>query len=437
MLPLPVKDLDWVEQLYKEDDHTDAKIGVFAYLTTIPTFVLIVFLKHDILRCACPGAATFLDKVCIHQTDPEKKKAGISKIGAFLAISSRVLIIYSDVYLQKLWTVYEVACFLISKETTNCMDVLHVSAAPLFFVCLGVWYITMSLYFFAVPVLVTQFLVYGIGGLAYCIFCRHGHRDLDAAWRRVRSFHIGDATCYDETDRPLVERNIVAFLKSKGYVRVRTSGSDALRVFDDLVRTIVLQAMQLSLGTDPLPPRFIMTLIFLTSARYLDVVSGLVRRYGMRDKHVWLISMYYVSLCVSHIPLGVAGFSWLTSKCLHLRGWREWVWMSFCWLAPLCSGIAIVTLLGVRILLARAKTSNIFMYLFLLFHAVSLSTVGALLVWQGRQAKAQVLAADHHREEVRTNIGASLSTESTCQKDTNQPAACTLGGNYSPMAAWM
>merc|ERR1719203_1736207 len=58
------------------------------------------------------GCMVFLDKTCIHQTDLERQRQGILKLGAFLRRSSHMVALYTDVYLTKLWTVYEVACFL-------------------------------------------------------------------------------------------------------------------------------------------------------------------------------------------------------------------------------------------------------------------------------------------------------------------------------------
>merc|ERR1740121_2482032 len=60
----------------------------------------------------CRGCMVFLDKTCIHQTDLERQRRGILKLGAFLRSSKKMVAIYSDLYLTKLWTVYEIACFL-------------------------------------------------------------------------------------------------------------------------------------------------------------------------------------------------------------------------------------------------------------------------------------------------------------------------------------
>lgn len=53
----------------------------------------------------------FLDKLCIHQTDPIKKQKGINAIGAFLIKSERVTILWDATYFTRLWCVFEVAVF--------------------------------------------------------------------------------------------------------------------------------------------------------------------------------------------------------------------------------------------------------------------------------------------------------------------------------------
>merc|ERR1719506_1574523 len=94
----------------------------------------------------------FLDKTCIHQTDISLKRAGVLKLGAFLTSSSRMLILYSDVYLKKLWTVYEVACFLLTPRTGNDIEILHINLAPFYLLLLAVMYISYN----AAPFLTTH-----------------------------------------------------------------------------------------------------------------------------------------------------------------------------------------------------------------------------------------------------------------------------------------
>ena len=54
----------------------------------------------------------FLDKVCIHQTDTKLQKEGIAHLGMFLLFSGQLVVLQDDDYLERLWTVYELATFL-------------------------------------------------------------------------------------------------------------------------------------------------------------------------------------------------------------------------------------------------------------------------------------------------------------------------------------
>jgi len=58
-----------------------------------------------------PQRHVFLDKICISQSDPELKKAGINSLGAFLKHSESMLILWDPTYISRLWTTFELAAF--------------------------------------------------------------------------------------------------------------------------------------------------------------------------------------------------------------------------------------------------------------------------------------------------------------------------------------
>ena len=53
-------------------------------------------------RCK-PNDMCFIDAACVHQTDPNLMKRGIHGIGGFLLVSKELRIIWSPVYLTRLW----------------------------------------------------------------------------------------------------------------------------------------------------------------------------------------------------------------------------------------------------------------------------------------------------------------------------------------------
>jgi len=59
------------------------------------------------------GPKCFVDKMCVNQKDADKKKRAIACLGSFVYYSREFLVIYTDVYLTRLWTMYEIATFMI------------------------------------------------------------------------------------------------------------------------------------------------------------------------------------------------------------------------------------------------------------------------------------------------------------------------------------
>ena len=94
---------------YEDDPDKEPEMyGMFAHMLATPAFLFVLFFKHELFWCTRGGPKAFLDKTCIHQTDLALQAQGIMKLGAFLKHSKCMLILYSDVYMRKLWTVYEV-----------------------------------------------------------------------------------------------------------------------------------------------------------------------------------------------------------------------------------------------------------------------------------------------------------------------------------------
>jgi len=212
-----------------------------------------IFFGHelDFLRRG-KGHYIFLDKTCIHQTDMSLKNEGIESLGAFLANSDKLIILYSPLYFKKIWTVYEVACFLCTKSTSDCiflpvdMSKFGISAHA----CLVLWHIItatapnwaggLSVLFLMGCLLMYVVFMYGL-----CRFHVLKYYDLQCT---LKSFKLSNATCFDESDRPVVYKAIVYFMKYIKHVRMDATDRQALRTFEREVQTQMGDVVQSLLG---------------------------------------------------------------------------------------------------------------------------------------------------------------------------------------------
>jgi len=157
--------------------------GVLCQLTFCPAFLLCLLSGSDFARMFRTQQKTvFLDRLCIDQFDQDLKQEGILRLGAFIKNSREMIVLYTDVYLQRVWTIYEVAAFLTLHDIRR-MKVLQLEKTTLLFcnICFG--YVTNLITLLSlvvarnVPLVILTYYFLS-GGL--CIEC----------------------TCSDERDRP-------------------------------------------------------------------------------------------------------------------------------------------------------------------------------------------------------------------------------------------
>jgi len=215
----------------------------------------------------------FLDKLCIHQTDPIKKQKGINAIGAFLIQSERVTILWDATYFTRLWCVFEVAVFRRLNPaaiiefvpiTLGKLEIyLHLAA------CFSCLLLSLLLIFMPeMPPLITtgnptacsvcfyeeagasmdyQQLVYTADLMFFSIipmgvfyqWRRHVHF-LQEVPKILCSFSAKKANCFSETDRKFVESVIIALY-------------DSLENFDEHVQGSLASKLNGVVGTDSVP----------------------------------------------------------------------------------------------------------------------------------------------------------------------------------------
>jgi len=66
------------------------EISIWCIGTCVATFVLVFLFMSDVLQMVgVPGYRLFLDKVCVDQSDEDRKRQGIGAITAFLQLSPK------------------------------------------------------------------------------------------------------------------------------------------------------------------------------------------------------------------------------------------------------------------------------------------------------------------------------------------------------------
>ena len=83
---------------------------LFPCLVCFPmvTFAIVLIFGHGLpLGRSLPSC--WLDRICIHQTDMDKKKEQINALPVFVAQSSKMLVLWDQTYFERLWCNLELA----------------------------------------------------------------------------------------------------------------------------------------------------------------------------------------------------------------------------------------------------------------------------------------------------------------------------------------
>lgn len=310
--------------------------GMCGTVLVTPIFLLVVCFGHDLRRLVgCTSSLVFLDKTCIHQSDAKRKQEGILKLGAFIQSSASMLIVYSDVYLKKLWTVYEVACFL-SMHPTRRLAVIS-PCTPLF--VLGG---TTSLYLARALTVLLQFfsrggsstiagfelICAGLNCYAMVVLLRYLARTKESITQRLEHFRAEECLCVDEADREIVCRNIALLVRATGEVDSGASQEEAIWAFNRLVRRRLSGPLRASVGLQ----YFHCVAIFLCSQApsHLDGYFG---KYPFPEGPLTRMQICRVmilgTLTFGIIPLLMLSASTWCGRCLNFSGWVEHAFLLF------------------------------------------------------------------------------------------------------------
>eukprot|EP00428_Durinskia_dybowskii_P014241 CAMPEP_0170211944 /NCGR_PEP_ID=MMETSP0116_2-20130129/5590_1 /TAXON_ID=400756 /ORGANISM="Durinskia baltica, Strain CSIRO CS-38" /LENGTH=583 /DNA_ID=CAMNT_0010462483 /DNA_START=153 /DNA_END=1900 /DNA_ORIENTATION=- len=306
-----------------------ANAGVWCQVVGFSTFAFMLIFWPEVARLVNLGTArVFLDKTCVHQTDMELKRKGIANLAAFLSHSWSMVVLYSDVYLTKLWTVYEIATFMLifprgrlhvrpvflPKLVLSCMCLLVMLRATeqivmgdnngkdiLQGILKETWAIGPD----------QAYLVLRLGvsvpiTIAVSSACAWWAKQRSLIRNMLQEFEIENATCQSEEDRRLVERNIAIFAAKYELVELEDlSQEKALQKFNDFVHDKVHQVIERSLGNAGIPYRYALAMFIIFHFYNLDVLASKINcGAGAFELIISAVTHVTIYACVG--PLGVA-----------------------------------------------------------------------------------------------------------------------------------
>lgn len=293
-----------------------------------------IFLKHEVMWLfGCNRHVSFLDKVCIPQHDVKLRTAGIKRLGAFLYRSQHMLLLYSDVFLQRLWTVYELATFLSLKEDAD------ITVLPLFLPSIVLLFsfsvALVSLVDFIASLSVVQDSFpawksapnaqYAVPAVfagpivaVTCVLVRRWARQQAQIRARAGGFSIRSAVCASEDDRMLVQSNVVAFLRDSDERLRMAPDAAVLDRFDAIVREAVPRAVARATGVVGIPYQYVM-LVFLSRTMIGFDTLSISLLSGDSPRSATAQALLDVAQTLVIGPISFASLAWVAGMGLELR----------------------------------------------------------------------------------------------------------------------
>lgn len=311
------------------------KCGILSQFLLAPVFLSVLLFGHEFRRLVgFRGCTVFLDKTCIEQVDKKKQQAGIHKLGAFLSLSGRMMVVYSDIYLHKLWTVYEVACFLAVHPPH------HLTVIPTFqplvilglFVSLVVagWVNALGQLAGGDGINPLGYVWLLLGTYSFTVVLRHWARTKQMIIKRVENFQVRECTCYHEDDRPFVYQNIAVLMRATGEAGSNATDDQALDAFDALARRKLSRCVINSighLGLSYFQVCFTIVCAMMPGSLEKDAfgVMPYPEDWTARNRIATPINVWFWAFVGNALTLAM--LSLWSGRCLHLRGCCQWAYL--------------------------------------------------------------------------------------------------------------
>eukprot|EP00405_Crypthecodinium_cohnii_P038370 CAMPEP_0206544700 /NCGR_PEP_ID=MMETSP0325_2-20121206/11695_1 /ASSEMBLY_ACC=CAM_ASM_000347 /TAXON_ID=2866 /ORGANISM="Crypthecodinium cohnii, Strain Seligo" /LENGTH=541 /DNA_ID=CAMNT_0054043541 /DNA_START=234 /DNA_END=1859 /DNA_ORIENTATION=+ len=307
------------------ETRSDTKLsaGFLARMTVVPISFCVLLFGRDLCSIfGWIGPLTFLDKACIHQVDEGLKGEGIEKLGAFLRISDRMLILYGEAYCRKLWTVYEVANFLIFNTVTR-LDVMPVLLPRIVFCAIPLFFANALLTMFlrsCCDVHWTMYVCVFVSSVTYAILCRRWALHKAETQTRLKNFEVRDCVCAVESDRKIIYGKIAGLMRISRRVEREASLEECLTAFNEMVRGMMPVAFKVMFGPNMLSyPHYLLVGSILSAPTAVDELTRLQYEPAQTIKGFcrdafWCITGYPIAMWCTEVMVG---------RFPHWRGCRQ------------------------------------------------------------------------------------------------------------------
>jgi len=374
--------------------------GFVCQVIALPVFLSVLFFWQDILlSLGIHGPSTFLDKACIHQEDSDIMRKGIERLGAFIMRSDKMLILYTELYLSKLWTIYEVAASLTLNGGAS-IHVIHMNNSVLLLCMLVATWCT-SMGYILIHEFGGSFLTfYAVMGVLSGFCFRHlrlWQIRKNEAELRIATFDVRACTCAVETDRPAVYLNISRLMRFSESVIQNASQEEALDAFNLRVRSELLKAFHASSSASAFQYYHYVVLGWLISGgKGLDMLVSLDR--GLDPRYLLSFNLNVFAWVFGVWPLCYLLLGKVAAANTHLKGWRKVLWIIVGFCSPFVFGIlmSVVT----QTVRHRSETSDAWLLAGFVMGPVLVSAALSLMFWEGRSQRRSRTTLQEQTEKI-------------------------------------
>lgn len=317
--PPTLRGADHWEYDIEDQDVVPYSMGIYCQLLGYFGFFIALLQSHECRLCRKRRTRVFLDKVCIHQTDPELKAQGIKLLGAFMRKSNTMLVLFTGVFCNKLWTIYELACFMYTQRTLRLVPVMMGGVVLKGTASLGVCFLFYALlvHVLALPAdlqMLVNAVIVEVEALYFCYKIRKWQCDLKKSIVDLRKFKIASAECFFEEDRAMIAKNISSFMKSMNYAPENAPEEKALAVFESFVQTKMPRVVLERVGYGGFPYRFALLVPLSWDLFVLDIVSTR-QQNGFDAKFIGAWVLFGVFVHFVAFPTTIVLEAWLGRVC--------------------------------------------------------------------------------------------------------------------------